>query len=286
MKTNQATSQLNPLEHLIQDAEATLIRTAESHLPARYHLLAGGQRIRMRVCLDACLALSVSRQNSLALAVCIELLHNASLVHDDLQDGDEVRRGQQTVWAKYGKGIAVCTGDFLLTKAFAVLASCENDFPLAQVINEVQLAVSNTILGQCEDLEAKQISDEREYETIAAGKSGPLIALPIALPLIAAGKDECLVTATKAINCFAIAYQIADDLSDWRSDADNNHMNLVNLLRVNHSTNNALSLAQQRAVYLLKRCTKELSGLPNNCAYGIIHAALDMQRKLESSNYG
>lgn len=281
MKFVTIASRLNHLDRLTTIAEDEILRSVGSHQPALYHFRAGGHRMRLTTCLDACLALSLEDQDSIALACCIELLHNASLIHDDLQDNDEIRRGHPTVWAKYGKNIAICSGDLLLTKAFGVLSTITNTAPLAVILSEVQDSVSETIQGQCEDLSLTHSTSAIEYENIAARKSGPFIAMPLTLPLIAGGYTQSVIPAKQAVRCFAIAYQIADDIGDWQADAEHGHLNLVNIYRSKNNLNLSISMARQRALYLLRRCQKELQALPENCAIGIINAAKSIQSKLE-----
>ena len=88
---------------------------------ARYHFSAGGSRIRAQLGLAAAAALNLSPQASLACALAPELLHNASLVHDDLQDEDTMRRTRPAVWSRFGKDIAISTGDLLISAAYVAL---------------------------------------------------------------------------------------------------------------------------------------------------------------------
>src|SRR6056297_2071568 len=88
-----------------------------------HHFAAAGGFGRARLALDASEALGLDRSIAISLAVACELLHNASLVHDDLQDRDELRRGQLAVWARFGEDVAISVGDFLLTRAFEVAAA-------------------------------------------------------------------------------------------------------------------------------------------------------------------
>ena len=81
-----------------QDCEEFLLSVVSGNQPAHYHLMTGGSRIRMRVCLDMSLCLGVNNEDAMRLASAVELLHNASLIHDDIQDGDSLRRGQSAVW--------------------------------------------------------------------------------------------------------------------------------------------------------------------------------------------
>ena len=90
---------------------------------ARYHFSAGGARVRAQLGLDAASALNLSAQASMACAVAPELLHNASLIHDDLQDGDAMRRDTPAVWSRYGKGTAISAGDLLISAAYMATES-------------------------------------------------------------------------------------------------------------------------------------------------------------------
>ena len=104
---------------------------------ARYHLNCGGKRIRAKIAIEAANALGLSEQNSLIIAAVSELLHNASLIHDDLQDGDMYRRDNQAVWAKFGKDIALCTGDLFISAAYAAVAQMSNTKHIPLMINTI-----------------------------------------------------------------------------------------------------------------------------------------------------
>ena len=81
----------------------------------------GGKRIRARLALLACGALGVSKQDAVCWAAAVELVHNATLVHDDIQNGDTHRRGRETVWVKHGVGQAINVGDLMLVLPYQAL---------------------------------------------------------------------------------------------------------------------------------------------------------------------
>lgn len=93
-----------------QDCEEFLLSAVSGNQPAYYHLMTGGSRIRMRVCLDTSLCLGVNDEDAMRLASAVELLHNASLIHDDIQDGDSLRRGLSAVWVKFGTTLPYVPG--------------------------------------------------------------------------------------------------------------------------------------------------------------------------------
>jgi geranylgeranyl diphosphate synthase type II len=224
-----------PLAAVERRMEVLLGEPAGSLAPvpraARAHVGAGGRRLRARLGLAAGAALDLDPEVSVALAATAELLHNASLVHDDLQDGDETRRGARSVWAAYGADVAICTGDMLLSAGYAaatpVVAAAGPG-----ALERVHSAVAETIHGQTADRRAADapLADFAGYRRMARAKSGPLIALPLELAVDAAGRPGALARAAEAGRAFALAYQIADDLADVSADEPGQGANVVHLL--------------------------------------------------------
>ncbi len=188
---------------------------------ARYHLVSGGSRVRSRLALHAAQALGLMARDALALAATAELLHNASLVHDDLHDREKWRRGKQTVWAVFGENVAVCVGDLLLSAAYGALATIRDPRHLPALIALVHARTTAVIRGQCAELSERghQIDDMAAYEKIAAEKSGALLSLPLEMALVVAGQNEWIGTARGAAEAFGIGYQIVDDMEDVEGDA-------------------------------------------------------------------
>jgi geranylgeranyl diphosphate synthase type I len=264
---------------LLQHCEELMFFRLKGNEPSCFHLESGGSRTRAKLCIEAGLALQLPTKTTVALACTIELLHNASLVHDDLQDADTTRRGRQSVWKKFGTSHAVCAGDMMISAAFGSLADVETYSSLPSLLIQTQEAVSRTVKGQSRDLDAETTITEQEYEDIAAMKSGPLIQLTLSLPLIAAGYDDQVKTVNNALNKFSIAYQILDDLDDWQQDLQREQLNLVNLLVSRYTLKESLTIARNRVNYLLNRCQRELSVLPSNCAASVITATNSLLAK-------
>jgi geranylgeranyl pyrophosphate synthase len=194
------------------------------------HLQSGGSRVRARLALHAALALGRADTEAVAIAAACELLHNASLVHDDLQDRDPFRRGQPAVWRAHGDAAAICIGDLLLSGAYAALADCGAS--AAALIAHTHRRVGAVIRGQCADLTLKGRADVSlaTYEAVAADKSGPLLSLPLELALLLSGGERELPRALEAASLFAVAYQMTDDLEDVERDALNEELNVVAVL--------------------------------------------------------
>jgi hypothetical protein len=212
----------DPVEHvLVAAVESRMLSLlAVDHVGAAlYHIKTGGQRVRARLGLHASLALGQSTDDAVTLATAAELLHNASLVHDDLQDRDSTRRGRPTVWAIYGDNIAICSGDLLLASAYRALSAYSDCRKLPELLMLAFERTATAIEGQCDDLSSLVNSpDLADYEKIATAKSGALLSLPIEFALVASGRTDLTTLARSAAEAFAIAYQIVDDLADIGPD--------------------------------------------------------------------
>ena len=245
---------------------------------AKYHFLAGGSRVRAQLGLDAAVALKLTAQASMACAIAPELLHNASLIHDDLQDGDIMRRNQPAVWSRYGKDIAILTGDLLISAAYVVIA--QHPYP-ADALRAIHDAIAVTINGQILDCSRKNATPEK-YDFIAANKSGPLLALPIRLALIAAQApgDEI---AKQAGHAMAIAYQTLDDIEDRKTDSESGATNIcLSLEALGHSHNVAIGIATARAHSALKAARVEACALQDDVGASFSSLADRLETKLRN----
>jgi geranylgeranyl diphosphate synthase type I len=196
----------------------------------RYHLgwedaqgrpaqAAGGKALRPSLCLWACEALEGDRRKALAAAAALELTHDFSLVHDDIQDADRERRHRPTVWAVWGQGQAINAGDSLLTLArLALLRLADAGLAPTAVIRACRIldeACLAMIEGQCLDLEFEertQVSLE-EYLEMIEKKSGALFGAALHLGALTAGADEAQGERFgRAGRLLGTAFQVRDDL--------------------------------------------------------------------------
>jgi geranylgeranyl diphosphate synthase type I len=179
----------------------------------------GGKALRPSLCLWACEALGGDRRKGLAAAAALELTHNFSLVHDDIQDADRERRHRPTVWAMWGEGQAINAGDSLLTLArLALLRLADAGLEPAvvvlacRILDEACLAM---IEGQCLDLEFEQRAEVSvdEYIEMVKKKSGALFGAALELGALSAGADRTLSERFgRAGRLLGAAFQIRDDL--------------------------------------------------------------------------
>ncbi len=220
---------------------------SDAQLAAIYHLSSGGRRVRGRLAVQASLALGLSKDDALCIAAVAELLHNASLVHDDLQDKDTSRHGLPTVWAKFGSNVAICTGDLMLSAAYAALCGTSRTHVIPSLLALVHERTALAIQGQCADLAARSQSVNRTntYEKIVIAKSGALLSLPLELALLASGKHSGAGQARSAAEAFSLAYQVADDLADQQRDAQVNSLNIGHVLQAAGDNTDAVACAYQ-----------------------------------------
>jgi geranylgeranyl pyrophosphate synthase len=184
---------------------------------ARHHLDSGGKAFRARLFAACAAALGVPSEACIPPAAACELLHNASLVHDDLQDGDALRRGVPTVWKRFGKEVAICLGDHFIAQAFALLVQTSNAAQASQLVELFASTTRSAVQGQLAEVwnDPRHIPTLQDYRLMAAGKSGALFALPALSACILADEDEKVVLATRTVmELHGVAYQIKDDVLD------------------------------------------------------------------------
>ncbi len=182
----------------------------------RYHLTSGGKRLRGRLALAGGLSLGLRVDDVLPAAAAVELLHNASLVHDDLQDADVARRGHETVWKRFDKDTALLLGDAMIAAAFAEAAQgpCQ---ATGEVARSMSRCVAMLADGQRMDTAPPDIEhwSTAAYEELARLKTGKLFALALDLPLILAGASpEDRRASALALEWIGVGFQIRDDLCD------------------------------------------------------------------------
>ena len=231
---------------------------------ALYHLGSGGRRIRGRLALHASLSLGLSPADALILAAVVEFLHNASLVHDDLQDDELLRHGVPTVGVVFGTNIAICAGDLLLSAAYAALGALSQNHLLPKLIALVHAATATAIRGQCAGLtDSRGITmDPAQYLEVAVAKSGALLSLPMELSFLAASRAGWIPQARRAAEEFAAGYQIMDDVQDAASDGPL-AVNLVSILKACGHGENAAATAHAMGRRHLQNAAELAGKLPD-----------------------
>ncbi|MBS2966077.1 polyprenyl synthetase family protein [Actinocrinis puniceicyclus] len=181
-----------------------------------------GKAVRPALALLSAEAVGAPSRIALPGAVAVELVHNFSLVHDDLMDGDEERRHRDTVWKLWGPSSAILTGDAMLALAQEVLLECglATAAPAARLLAR---ATRHLIRGQVQDLcfEQRPHVTVEECTDMAAGKTGALLSASAAIGAVLAGAPQAAVDALALYGAHVgVAFQLVDDvLGIWGDPA-------------------------------------------------------------------
>lgn len=246
--------------------KTTLYRAME------YGVMGGGKRIRPFLTLEFCRMLGGSDAAALPYAAAIEMIHNFSLIHDDMpcMDNDDLRRGRPTTHKAFGEAQALIAGDALIFAAFdCALSGAADAAARNRAVRE--LAVAAGADGMCEgqmiDMESDgvQIPFERLLE-LHAHKTGALIRAAAKLGVIAAGGDDAAMAAADTYGRgIGLAFQIVDDVLDAcgstetlgkpvGSDAKNEKSTFLSFM----SADDALAYAAR----VTKEATDAINGYP------------------------
>lgn len=178
-----------------------------------------GKRLRPVFLLLACEAQSGDWQQALPAAAAIELLHNFTLIHDDIEDCDRTRRGRPTLWTVWGESQAINAGDALFALAYRSMINLHTTSLLPELILRVVAQYTEAILqiteGQCLDLsfETEQEIIEATYLTMIRNKTAVLIGLACELGGMIAGASPAAITALREFGeSLGMAFQMQDDL--------------------------------------------------------------------------
>jgi octaprenyl-diphosphate synthase len=183
---------------------------------ARHLLEAGGKRVRPALLLLTARMVGGVSPASIRLGAVVELIHNATLVHDDVIDASDTRRGRRTANARWGNPMTVLAGDWLYMQSFAVALGERNFEVLGTLIEITQKMVEGeliqlTLIGQSDVTEAQLLD-------IADRKTASLFSGCMRLPAIVAGRPADEIETCAAIGrSLGMAFQLVDDLLDLTS---------------------------------------------------------------------
>lgn len=183
-----------------------------------YALAARGKMLRGILLLKACQAVGGTPEQILYAAAGTEYGHLASLVHDDMMDQDEVRRGQPTIWKAYGSDLALLTGDLFIFEAYHSLSLCRHAIPAERVARTFEVlsrACIDLCLGQAREaqLTGNCSASVSDYIEMIRQKTGSLFRAALESGAILGGGSEEQIVALRTFgDQLGIAFQIIDDL--------------------------------------------------------------------------
>jgi octaprenyl-diphosphate synthase len=179
---------------------------------------AGGKRLRPTLVYLAMRALGGPDSQAHELAVAVELLHSASLLHDDLLDNADTRRGRETAFRRFGNVVSVMSGDYMLSKLLVLLADLPQAAGLTRAFGETAAAICE---GEVLQFQVAAYGDysESNYFEIIRGKTGVLIELAVTAPALLLGAPLEQLEALRLFGReYGLAFQMQDDLLDLASD--------------------------------------------------------------------
>jgi geranylgeranyl diphosphate synthase type I len=193
-------------------------RPTELYKAARYLPDAGGKRLRPAIVILTAEAVGCEPEKVLPAAVAVELVHNFTLVHDDIMDRDDIRRGMPAVHVKWGEAGAILAGDTLYSKAFEIMTRAEGcPENLLKCVDILSKTCRDICEGQWMDIEFEDRTDvtEEEYLDMIEKKTGVLYAAACKIGAILGGaSDETADTLYEFGRLIGIAFQIYDDVID------------------------------------------------------------------------
>ena len=181
-----------------------------------HHGESQGKWLRARLALATGGLLGLSSQTSINWAVVCELIHSASLLHDDVCDQDSLRRGQSSVWKEYGISAAICTGDYLIAESFRKITEIEEGWHQTILLKLLSCSVKEIIFGQSKDVSFDTLDMSWEqYKKMAINKTSPFIALPMMgmFKCRECSIDEC-DGLQEASNYLGLSYQYLNDVEN------------------------------------------------------------------------
>ena len=291
----------------LEELELNLINSISSDVQlatevSRYIVSSGGKRIRPVICILVARALNYPGSELIRLASSIELLHTATLIHDDVVDESLLRRGKESIQTKWDNAHGVLVGDFVYSKAFQLMASFDNP----EIIRALANATNRISEGEVLQLSLKNETSliKKDYFEIIERKTAELFKVSaLTAGILSSSSDEQLKSLEKFSTSLGVAFQIQDDILDYYGDESltgkklgkdfeegkftlpiiialeeldkENKNNLLSLfkrggkkdfLKVLDILENGNIFNQMQVIFDLysKECKKELKKLPNN----------------------
>jgi octaprenyl-diphosphate synthase len=218
---------LEPLMALVADGMNSVNQVILDRMQSRIplipalagHLIAGGgKRMRPMLTLASASLLDYAGTRHHKLAATVEFIHTATLLHDDVVDGSDLRRGKQTANVVFGNPATVLVGDFLFTRAFELMVE-DGSLKVLRILSNASSVISEGEVDQLTAQRQIETSEER-YLSIINAKTAALFAAACRISAVVAERGEAEELALDAYGRnLGIAFQLADDAIDYVSEA-------------------------------------------------------------------
>ncbi|MDA9771309.1 polyprenyl synthetase family protein [Emcibacteraceae bacterium] len=183
---------------------------------AFYHFKTPGKMLRAKMAMQSASLAGIDSSIALLWSAAVEVLHNASLIHDDICDGDQQRRGRPSLWVKFGQDTALTLGDWLIALSFDLASEAAEMSNTPRLVGILARHMATTIAGQAMEFRWNSAQSWEVYLKIAADKTAPLLTAPIhGVTLMS--RVSGLGYAISGYFCdLGKAYQIANDILNFK----------------------------------------------------------------------
>lgn len=219
---------LQPLLDLVgpdlKRVNALILEHMQSSVPlipqvAEHIIAAGGKRLRPLLVLAGARLVGVETDRPLALAACVEFIHTATLLHDDVVDESDLRRGRQTAKALFGNQASVLVGDFLFSRAFQLMVA-DGSLAVLKLLADTAATLAE---GEVHQLMTAHdtATDEAAYLQVIRAKTAVLFAASAQVGALVGERPEAEVQALRRYgDSLGMAFQVVDDVLDYLPEAE------------------------------------------------------------------
>ena len=231
------------------EVDQVIAKRLDSEVPlvgqvSKYIISAGGKRLRPALLLLICGALGYQGEQRYNLAAVVEFIHTATLLHDDVVDGSEMRRGLATANESFGNPASVLVGDFLYSRAFQMMVDA-GDMRIMQILSDATNVIAEGEVMQLMNMHDSSL-DEAGYLRVIRSKTAKLFEASARLGAVLAKSDALIENACAEYGqALGTAFQVIDDVLDYDGDPAVMGKNLGDDLREGKATL-PLIIAMQR----------------------------------------
>ena len=183
---------------------------------AFYHFKTPGKMLRAKMAIQSASLAEIDTSISLLWAAAVEVLHNASLIHDDICDGDKQRRGRSSIWVKFGQDTALTLGDWLIALSFELASEAAEMSNTPRLVGILARHMATTTAGQAMEFRWDSTQSWDVYLKIAADKTAPLLTAPIHGVTLMSGTSGLGFAISGYFCDLGKAYQIANDILNFK----------------------------------------------------------------------